>query len=286
MPTRFCILAITTLLNVASATADVDAWAARNTEIKTLFEAGEYQKVTKLAKIALDKAIEEFGYDSHRAAINETALGTIYTAQGMYTLALPYVEHALQLHEANGNLEEAAGTMNNLATIYESLGVYDDAEAMLKRVIKVNTQIHGENSIPVAHNLHTLAGLYSTMLRVKEAAPLYEKAMEILKSIRGNLHPDIAYIWLGVGTLYEQLSKLGMAKSHYFNALDIMTKTLGREHPSTGSVYVRLGNVAKKQGFLLEAREHYQRSLRIYAKSLGEEHEVTQRVREKLRDID
>ena len=85
--------------------------------------------------------------------------------------------------------------LNNLASLYETIGRYAEAEPMCVRALEITERVHGPDHQDVAIRLHNLASLYETIGRYAEAEPVLIRALEITEKVHGPNHPDIA-IWL------------------------------------------------------------------------------------------
>ena len=92
-----------------------------------LFEIGNYSRSLAISKEILDFFISR--KDLQNIAISYSKLGTIYSAQGKYDLALEYYEKRKQLgEELYSSNPQSESLKNGLAISYEKLGTIYEAQ--------------------------------------------------------------------------------------------------------------------------------------------------------------
>src|SRR5262249_37901598 len=87
---------------------------------------------------------------------------------------------------------EYASSLNNLATLYYSMGDRKQALPLHKEALAIRKEVLGEWHSDYATSLNNLALLYQDMEDYKKALPLFQKALVIYKETQGEKHP--AYV--------------------------------------------------------------------------------------------
>ena len=75
-----------------------------------------------------------------------------------------------------------ATSLNNLATLYQAMGRYAEAEPLFRRGLEIREKQLGEDHPDVATSLNNLADLYQGHGRYAEAEPLYRAAWRSARS--------------------------------------------------------------------------------------------------------
>jgi tetratricopeptide (TPR) repeat protein len=90
---------------------------------------------------------------------------------------------------------QVAGSLNNLAYLYQSQGRYDEAEPLYRQALELRRELLGERHPQVATSLNNLAGLYESQGRYDEAEPLYLEALAMLAQAVGTDHPNFQTVF-------------------------------------------------------------------------------------------
>ena len=127
--------------------------------------------------------------------------------QGRYTEAEPLYQCALAIAEEQlgASHPQTAGSLNNLALLYESQGRYTEAEPLYQRALAIREEQLGASHPDTAGSLNNLAALYYRQGRYTEAEPLYQRAVMIALTSLGTKHPQTQQIMGNYLTLLSQL---------------------------------------------------------------------------------
>jgi tetratricopeptide (TPR) repeat protein len=79
--------------------------------------------------------------------------------------------------------------LNNLASLYDNQGKYEEAEPLFIQALELRKQLLGENHPDTASSLSNLASLYYSQGKYEEAEPLFIQAVEIAEGLLGANHP-------------------------------------------------------------------------------------------------
>ena len=110
---------------------------------------------------------------------------------------------------------DVALSLNNLASLYEDLKRYDDAEALYKRSLAIKEKALGPDHPDLATGLNNLGHLYRVEGRYGEAEPLYKRSLAIWEAAFGPDHPDVV---LSLNNL-AQLYYFGFGRDRYAEAV-------------------------------------------------------------------
>ena len=114
-------------------------WDILNQEVISLYQKGEYDRAVVVAREALEVAEENVGPDH----------------------------------------PDVAGSLNNLALLYQAQGDYAKAEPHYKRALAIREKALGPDHPLVATSLENLATVYRATNRDEEAKPLELRAARI-----------------------------------------------------------------------------------------------------------
>ena len=172
------------------------------------------------------------------------------------------------------NHPDTATSLNNLGSLYRKLGLYHEAEPLLKRALDIREKMGTEHT-DTATSLDNLALLYDAQGRYTDAEPLYKRALDIDEKVSGPEHPNTATSLDNLAKLYVAEGRYPEAEPLYKHALDIREKVPGPEHPDTAISLNNLAALYYAQGCYTDAEVLYKRALDIYEKVLGPEHPDT-----------
>jgi tetratricopeptide (TPR) repeat protein len=167
--------------------------------------------------------------------------------------------------------EEAGRLLYETALYLEDRALYEEAERLFLRALRIREQQLGPNHPDVASSLHNLADLYRKQGRYVEAEPLFQRTLQIWESIAGPEHPNMALSLQNLATLYRDQGKYTEAELLYRRALQIWQQ-LGLEDPDVAYLLNNLANLYREQGKYMEVEPLFQRALHIWEQQLGPEH--------------
>jgi len=196
---------------------------------------------------------------------------------GRYQDALPLAQRALEIREKALGPEhpDTAGSLNNLALLYQDMGAYDKALPLYQRALAIREKVLGPEDPLTAISLNNLAELYQDMGAYEKALPLYQRALAIKEKALGLEHPGTANSLDNLALLYKAMGAYDKALPLYQQALKTYEKALGPEHPDTANSLNNLAGLYDVMGAYDKALPLYQRALAIREKVLGPEHPDT-----------
>ncbi len=161
---------------------------------------------------------------------------------------------------------------NRLATFYENLVDYPQAEYWYKKARTTAQQRLPAQHPAIATTLNNLALLYRSQGKYNEAEPLYQEALAIVRAILPPNHPDLATHLNNLALLYSSQGKYSEAEPLYQEALDIKRDSLPPNHPSLATSLSNLAVLYSSQGKYKEAEPLFQEALDIKRDSLPPNH--------------
>jgi tetratricopeptide (TPR) repeat protein len=116
-------------------------------------------------------------------------LGSLYQAQGQYSLAEPLYQRTLSIWEQALGPDHpwVAYPLNGLATLSREQGQYSLAERLYQRALAIGQQQSGHPE--TATTLHDLAHFYELRNQSDQALALYQQALAIREQQLGSEHP-------------------------------------------------------------------------------------------------
>lgn len=148
--------------------------------IQTLQAQGKLAEAETAARAVLQQATNEFGPRHPNTATAANLLASLLASNGRAKEALPLLEDALAIYEAQGGpgLLAAFQVLENLGRTHLSLGRLDEAEQTFQRLRDES----GEGSLDQANGYLGLADVAIARQRPAEAVPLAERALKIVET--------------------------------------------------------------------------------------------------------
>lgn len=201
-------------------------------------------------------------------------IGVVYRGLGLYDEAGTLLEGALERQGTSGGGEdlEAAASGDELATLHERVGRYEDAEKEYKRALAIREGLLGPVHPDVAISLGNLGWLYCTQGRISEGKELLDRSAAILDQTPEPDPRTQAGVLNNLALVCREQGNYKEAEPLFLRSLAIREDALGTDHPD---IAVSLNNLALcywGQGRYEEALQSAKRSLVIREKILGPEH--------------
>lgn len=171
-----------------------------------------------------------------------------------------------------------AGSLDNLASLYSSLGEYAKAEPLYWDSLKIRKIVFGETSKPYATSLHNLASLYLSMGRYAETEPLLQRSLEITRKVMGEENVACAVGLNSLAGAYCQMREYAKSEAFYEQALEMEKKTVGRQHPLYATSLNSLAILYHTRGEYDKAEPRYREALEVLAGAQGDQHPDMARV--------
>lgn len=162
---------------------------------------------------------EKIGYKRGKAVAN-TILGNISMFRNNNNATLDYSYRAIQLYsEINDTTcQNFISNINNIATVYKQMGVFDKSLESYLRALRISEKINNKNLIIVFNN--NIASIYKNKSQYDKAIMYYTNALDICNANEDTLgvYPNIFF---GFGDIYFSKKELNKSLSYYMRSLNI-----------------------------------------------------------------
>lgn len=197
----------------------------------------------------------------------------IFAKAALWKFLIPLVEEFAGLAEDRLGLQHpyTVWSLSSLASLYTTLGWYEQAEPLYKRAMEICEET-GHEDFWLAHCLLGAGMYYTIQGQYAKAESCYERALAILEKVRGPEHPDVAQALNNLGELYRVSERCAKAASFHRRSLDIREQILEADDPSLAESLHNLALVQYTLGEYDQAETMFQRSRAILEKRFGSEH--------------
>lgn len=168
--------------------------------------------------------------------------------------------------------EVQAELMDRVGMIYEKLGMYDQAELLLKQSLGSRQSLFGSEHVAVAQSLRDVGQIVWDKGQYEEAERLLRQALSMHRKLLGEEHLEVAADLRSLGGMLRFRGQLDEAEKLIREALVIDRKRLGNEHLDVVRDLSNLAGLVWARGQLGEAEKLYRDVLAIHLKLFGNEH--------------
>ena len=162
-----------------------------------------------------------------------------------------------------------------LGDIYSSLGLYPEAEPLLRDSVGLFREIAGEQDHQTLIAKNGLGALLFKTGRYDEAAGLFRSIEAGCRKTLGADHRDTLTSMNDLATVLEARGEFAEADELYTRTLQRRREVLGIDDPDTLVSVNNLGHLRETQGRLDEAKELYRDCLERRKRVLGADHPLT-----------
>jgi serine/threonine protein kinase/tetratricopeptide (TPR) repeat protein len=229
-------------------------------------------------RTVLDRAAADVGERFASQPLVEAAvrnlIGNVYRSLGLFDVARPHLERALELRRANRGEEhiDTLASMHNLAGLLQDEGRYDDADPLIRKTLEISRRVVGEEHSLTLTAMQTLASNLHGMEQFKKAEALYLKTLEVQQRVLGEENTDTLLTINNLGDLYQEQGRFADAERLFARNLEILRRGLGEEHPRTLLAMHNLAFVYSHFDRVDEAEKLYLRFLEVGRRVQGAEH--------------
>jgi len=213
------------------------------------------------------KKVSEFLLGIFKVSDPGEARGNTVTARELLDKGARKIENDLQAQP-----EIRARLMDTMGLVYLRLGLYPQAEPLLRSGLEIRRRTLGPNHPDVAQSLQNLGILSWSQGKYPEAEPLFRSAIAIRERALGPDDPELAKSLNNLAIVYKTEGKYSQAEPLYLRSFKIMEKSLGPDNPDLASSLNNLASFYYDQKKYTSAEPLFRRSLQIKEKSLGSDH--------------
>lgn len=190
---------------------------------------------------------------------------------------------ARRVEEELGDRPEVRDTLlQAIGEVHFNLGLAEEAEALLARVVEHRTERLGRGHPETLESLTSLAGVLEDRGEYAEAEERYREAVEGLRERLGPLHPRTLEALSGLGQALRWQDRPAEAEEILREALDGSVQVHGSDHPRVADLLSSLADVRHARGDYAEAEELLGRAIDIRSRVDGAKHPRTARLVNRL----
>lgn len=239
------------------------------------------QEITKDSEL-LKKEFENYRKQMHLFI-------DVFQIQAMLELAdhkTPIAERIVRVEEIYSKADDLAKSSGydkkkyadfllNYASFLSDYALYDKAEKVYLRHIKLSEDIYKENDIKIAASYNNIGALYFDLFYYDKALYYYHRALDIIKKSLGDFNHTSATIYNNIGAAYSALSDFDKALENHKKSLEIFEKVSGKDNYYTASAIFNIGNVYYDMEKINDALANFSIAIDVIEKCLGEDSPVT-----------
>ncbi len=204
-------------------------------------------------------------------ALND--LGLIARQRGDLEKGEQLLKEALALDPAKHGQEiEKLATINNLASLLQDQGRYQEAESYFRQALEAKRRLLGPNHPSLGRAANNLALLLMEQQQYDEAEPLLEEALAVSRKCFGEEHLFVAFTLANVGRLHLGRLELDRAEEAYRESVSIRRKVVESSSPHVARGLKHLAEVQLLRGDPMGAEASIRETLEILRQNFSEEH--------------
>jgi tetratricopeptide (TPR) repeat protein len=230
-------------------------------------EAENYLQNAKKLYIQMGGDVKNTNYVALIADLAQT-----YNYSESYEKAEVYFTEAIKiLEETVGKKSTYAKTVNNLGTMYYSLGNYFDAEKCFSEIKEIQETIIGANHPDYALTLGNLGVLYlnTENYQLAEKYSLQSKEIYEHNKLKSSQY---ALVLNNLGVLYTKLGNFGLAFDYLFKSADVMKDLSGQNSPDYALTLLNMSEILNQCGNDTLAVKYAIAANEIFENNFGKEH--------------
>ena len=170
---------------------------------------------------------------------------------------------------------DTLGSMSNLAIVLRRLGKDEQAEEMLRQVLRVRETVLGKEHPDTLGGMSNLAMVLSGQGKYEQAEEMLRQVLGLMETVLGKEHPDTLTSMINLAEVLRRQGKDEQAEEMLRQVLGLMETVLGKEHPDTLGGMSNLAIVLSEQGKDEQAEEMLRQVLGLMETVLGKEHPST-----------
>lgn len=235
-------------------------------------DKAEYRKAELTYLEAIRVMSEAGGGNEGSYGMTLNYLGNVYRTTGQFEKAEPkYLEALAHQRKVRDQARKIAITLANLASIYDLMGNFKEAERYGLEAVKIYEQNIGTESPNYHIALSALSQIYLHQEDYAKAEEYGLKTLDIQARLTGKEHTDYALSLLRLGSVYEKQGKLELALNAALECNHIHENNKTQEHTFLGTVQLFLATLYDLQGQLNSAESAARNAQQYYQNSIGKD---------------
>jgi len=179
-------------------------------------KTGNTKKAMELYSRCL--TIQKYLKDNSGKAKTLFSIAIIYNNQGLdKEISLDYLNQSLAIYREINDKSTEAKVLNQIGTLYKSLGKYNKALDCFRNCIKLQSET-GENN-QTSYSFASIASIYFDEGNIDSAMIIYNKGLDIAKKVGDE--ENISHIYIELGNLNYNINKLALSEKYAQSGLSI-----------------------------------------------------------------
>src|SRR5262245_8815869 len=165
-----------------------------------------------------------------------------------------------------------ATLMDTMGNVYNDLGLYDQAEGLMRESLQIRKQVLGSENPDVATSLYAVAKVLYRKNDYDGAEARYREALAMRRKLLGNEHPNVAESLNWLALVVSEKGDYDGAEALLREALAKRRKLFGNEHPDVAITMNGLASMLDGKGDYAAAEDLLSDALGTLRKLLGNTH--------------
>jgi len=212
---------------------------------------GDDAQAVENARKGYEGLLHLFGEDSRMTRTALRIYADCLRDDGQPAKAVPLLEGLVDEGKSRAPSAEYADVLENLASTYQDLKRYDDAEALYLDVLDLRKQLGAQDPENELETQQNLAVLYQQTGRLEKALALEQQVVESFTKALGPAHPDTRGALSALALVYHDMGRPADEERVRRRKLAACEKALGDTAPATFLARRQLAS-------FLEERKEYQ----------------------------
>jgi serine/threonine protein kinase len=170
-----------------------------------------------------------------------------------------------------------ARLLMTIGTVYETLGLYPQAQKLLEKSLALRRQVLGSEHPDTLVTMKELARILRVEGRSAESEKLLRQTLESERRVLGPENPITMQCMIELGNTLREQGQLAESEKLRVETLALERRVLGPEHPETLKSMNNLADTIGEEGRLSEAEQLLRETLDLRRKVLGPDHPETLR---------
>ena len=188
--------------------------------------------------------------------------------------------------EKRGDVPGLVQALNDEADVRLRVHDFDAGEKLRLRVLHLEEEHAGRDSLPVSDALLNLGWFYGNMARYEAAQEALDRCQDIRQRLLGPDAAPVAEALNALGALEENRSNLTLAEAFYQQAIEIQEKVLGTQSAITANTWNNLATLYWIMGDYALAQKLFTQALAVREKTFGPNSAVVARTLNNLALLD
>lgn len=234
---------------------------------RTAEEAAEAAATRAELEARTARQVSDFLIDLFEVNAPGEARGSMVTAREILDRGARRVEQELAEEPV-----VQARMLAAMGTVYQGLGLYDDAMTLLGRALALREANLPPDDPEVAESLARLGVLQRQRGDLEESEANLRRALALQEAASGPDADEVGHVLRDLGSTLLARGRPAEARPLLDRALAIEERALGSEHRAVASILQGLGTAAYYLGDYAEASQYWTRALALRERQLGPDH--------------